>query len=1219
MVRTLGAFFVGVIWLSLLGLADEPIDKLIRQLEQPLPEGRVDAAQKLARHGTDASIATDALISALGDRQSDMRLSAAYALGCVQTDSPRVLSALVPLLTDPDEHVRYSAQWSIAQIAKSLKSNQDEQAINELTTSLRQAIKEMRPREHQERHFIAVELALSRLEQLLPPKVITLPTFPPAEDAEEIARARAMTDNMYQAMDAVGRFQFVRRLSNMDAYPDTIRRLVLERESRQADPSVLEYAVQRWSGRARALLGEILHDRLQSGSLIEEDVTLLTELAPATPSARELVLQIARNPTCSNNLRYAAFNALGRSPDIESEVIDGWLQLIEDDQADLALRSHALDAMSELGTRAFAAQPRLLALFPRTRDEAMLGSLARTLVAVAPASAAVSATLVERLKSTSVDSPLFLDLVDACRGMGPAAASCQAEFLRGLSHNDVYTRTKCVEALRQLGASDVSVTEAYVARLADPNEEISLKNIVAESLASLGAPGQQALANGFIVQSQAGKQSAMLDLLHAMAIVGGQSDVVGTECLRVVTNAGLDEDLRIAAVTALAAVRPVSPMAIQQLNDLCGQGNSEQLRSAALLSLAHLDPAMATQHIEAFGDEGSILLQATAAYSRHLVGDSRRAFDQLVKLIDGSETDDILSRCLADMGSITTPWLVEVAADPQALPDAREICFTLICDQSNPDWAKLLPLVEDPEVGSEFSIIAEGPVQSPEGIEAILDLLESHRVRPATQSRLIEMLFPDGLGAAADDQDWNGLTLQQPGARAALAARSMAQAPEVAEPTKMSEIETPPTAPPAPVKRDPEMPKIEVPIADASLRDKPEVVQVFYGTNRGRAVSGNDKQEVAVAVLATTGGGMLAMLFCLVGFIRSGHRFYAVLALLAMGLAAPFGYQAALRYSGDALRPSIEYDGSYREQIEMGICEVSIPPGHKVGELESPQMLTLQFKQELDKHVVLTQVTPLTKDYFFENLKSTMANKGKNILVFIHGYNVSFEDAARRTAQMSFDLKFAGAPVFYSWPSQANWYGYPTDRENIELSVGQIKEFLVDLAQKSGADTINLVAHSMGNVGLTEALKEIELKSPEPMFNQVVLAAPDIDADIFKERLAPALAGKARHMTLYTSQTDLALIASRYFNHGQRVGDSTDGVPLFDGIETIDATSIDSSLIGHSYYGSNVTVLTDLGNVLLNRPASTRDYLQTILSTPQPHWTFDTDRLSKTTGGATTR
>lgn len=1195
---------------------DEPIEKLILQLEQPLPSGRVDAAQKLAKYGTEAAQATDILIQALGDRQSDMRLSAAYALGCVQVDSPRVLSALVPLLTDSDEHVRYSAQWSIAQIAKSLKSDQDALAVNELVSDLRQAMKEMRSREHQDRHVVAIELALSRLEQMMPPKVITLPAPPPVEETEEVARARAMVESMYEATDAVGRYQFVRRLSNFDAYPDGIRRLLLEKESRQADPSVLNYAVERWGARARSLLGDILQKRLESNSLNEDDVTLLSEMTPVTATQRGHVMQIARDESLSFNLRYAALQALGRSPDVESELISTWLALIEDDQVDTALRSTALESMSNLGSRAFAAQPRLLALFPRLRDDSMLGALAGTLVAIAPASAPVTSVLLERLKQTHVDSPLFVDLVEACRSMGPAAATCQSEFLRGFAHADVYTRKKCIEAVRQLGTDDGHIIGALVDRIVDSNEEISVKNLASETLARLGGPGQQAIATRLEASVSAGDQAITLSLLRALSIVGGQIEAVGLNCLKILNDSSLDSDMRESAATALGSVRPVSPLALQALDTMCDVAQPEQLRSAALLALAQMDSAVAMRHGSAFETEDSILLRATAAYTHHLTGNSRRSFDDLVALIDGSETDEIISRCLADMGSVTDKWLLEVAADPQALPSAREICFSLACDVASPEWPKLLPLVEDPEVGSNFVIIAEGPVQSDEGIEAILDLLESGRIRPIAQSRLVEMLFPDGLGAGADDEDWKGLTLQQPGARAALAARSAAEASEA------STIPAPavaPAAPAIPVKRDPQMPRIEVPIAEPLTREQPELVQVFYGTNRGRAITSNDKQETAVAVLATAGGGMLAMLFCLVGFIRSGHRFYAVLALLAMGLAAPFGYQAALKYSGDALRPSVHYDGSYRNQVELGICEVSIPPGHKPGELESPQMFTMQFKQELDKHVVLTQVTPLDKDVFFTNLHQTMAAKGKNVLVFIHGYNVSFEDAARRTAQMSFDLKFAGAPVFYSWPSQANWYGYPTDRENIELSVNQIKEFLVDLAHKSGADTINLVAHSMGNVGLTQALKEIELKSPEPMFNQVVLAAPDIDADIFKERIVPSLTGKAKHMTLYTSQTDLALIASRYFNHGARIGDSTDGVPLFDGIETIDATSIDSSLIGHSYYGSNVTVLTDLGNVLMNRPASTREYLQTILSTPQPHWTFDPTRISQTPEGATTR
>jgi esterase/lipase superfamily enzyme len=51
----------------------------------------------------------------------------------------------------------------------------------------------------------------------------------------------------------------------------------------------------------------------------------------------------------------------------------------------------------------------------------------------------------------------------------------------------------------------------------------------------------------------------------------------------------------------------------------------------------------------------------------------------------------------------------------------------------------------------------------------------------------------------------------------------------------------------------------------------------------------------------------------------------------------------------------------------------------------------------------------------------------KSAFIFVHGYNVTFEDAARRTAQMSYDLSFDGAPVFYSWPSQGSLGDYLKD------------------------------------------------------------------------------------------------------------------------------------------------------------------------------------------------
>src|SRR6185436_13757359 len=97
------------------------------------------------------------------------------------------------------------------------------------------------------------------------------------------------------------------------------------------------------------------------------------------------------------------------------------------------------------------------------------------------------------------------------------------------------------------------------------------------------------------------------------------------------------------------------------------------------------------------------------------------------------------------------------------------------------------------------------------------------------------------------------------------------------------------------------------------------------------------------------------------------------------------------------------------------------------------------------------------------------------------------------------------------------------------------------------------------------------------MFNQVVLAAPDIDATIFKQRIAPAIITKARHITLYASAKDFALFASRHFNSGDpRAGDAGDGLVVVPGVDTIDASAGDCSLLGHLYYADSVPVLFDI-------------------------------------------
>ncbi len=264
--------------------------------------------------------------------------------------------------------------------------------------------------------------------------------------------------------------------------------------------------------------------------------------------------------------------------------------------------------------------------------------------------------------------------------------------------------------------------------------------------------------------------------------------------------------------------------------------------------------------------------------------------------------------------------------------------------------------------------------------------------------------------------------------------------------------------------------------------------------------------------------------------------------------------------------------------ISYGVSDVSIPRDHRVGDLESPSWLKLEFSEDPEEHVVVLSTAVQDKATFFAGLAdSVKKSKGKNTFLFIHGYNVSFVDAARRTAQIAYDLGFDGAPVFYSWPSQGSVATYTVDEQNVEWAQANLRAFLVDYGQRSGTDDIYLIAHSMGSRALTRAIADVMADHPtlRSRFKQIVLAAPDIDADVFVRDIAPALAKAGRPVTLYASSADKAIMMSHTVHGSPRAGDSGEGLVIAKGVETIDATAVETGFLGHSYVGER-NMLSDM-------------------------------------------
>ncbi|MEX0977811.1 MAG: alpha/beta hydrolase [Pirellulales bacterium] len=308
-----------------------------------------------------------------------------------------------------------------------------------------------------------------------------------------------------------------------------------------------------------------------------------------------------------------------------------------------------------------------------------------------------------------------------------------------------------------------------------------------------------------------------------------------------------------------------------------------------------------------------------------------------------------------------------------------------------------------------------------------------------------------------------------------------------------------------------------------------------------------------------------------------------------------------------------ELYGARPTDISYGACQVSVPKpeNRQPGELNRPVSVWIfEAPENPEKHFMLKKVTEHPDKAAFYASLGRQLNKSEEraALLFIHGYNVSFEDAIFRTAQLAVDLKFPGAPITFSWPSYADPVKYPFDEQNAEVSIPAFREFLEDLATKSGAKRIHIIAHSMGNRVLAGAMEAMDSKARErnkEIFREVILAAPDIDSRVFKSQVLPHIVANTRHCTLYASSRDRALLISRYFHNYQRLGETQPDLIVADGMDTIDASLVDTSLLGHSYIGDVQSIVTDLHLLVVGgKQAAERLGLESLRRGELIYWTI---------------
>jgi esterase/lipase superfamily enzyme len=300
-------------------------------------------------------------------------------------------------------------------------------------------------------------------------------------------------------------------------------------------------------------------------------------------------------------------------------------------------------------------------------------------------------------------------------------------------------------------------------------------------------------------------------------------------------------------------------------------------------------------------------------------------------------------------------------------------------------------------------------------------------------------------------------------------------------------------------------------------------------------------------------------------------------------------------------------------KVHYGKCYVEIPEYHITGSIGS-NWLWREFTGEDDRLKIRRLEEYTEEELFWANVSESMAqvaseSEGKRVaLVYIHGYNNSFCDAAIRAAQLGKDIGFKGLTAFFSWAScnKDSPTGYTTDEDTISDSEPAILTFLKGFAKLAKADEIHVIAHSMGNRAFDSFLKQVAVQvevTEGVRFKNIVLAAPDFGTKQFK-KIATEYAKIAERTTLYVSDKDKAIWLSKQV-HGKydRVG-LLPPVTVVGGIETVEVSNIDLSFLGHGYFAKAKDVIEDIHGLIVNALAPAKRFGLEPLLTPagEPYW-----------------
>lgn len=279
--------------------------------------------------------------------------------------------------------------------------------------------------------------------------------------------------------------------------------------------------------------------------------------------------------------------------------------------------------------------------------------------------------------------------------------------------------------------------------------------------------------------------------------------------------------------------------------------------------------------------------------------------------------------------------------------------------------------------------------------------------------------------------------------------------------------------------------------------------------------------------------------------------------------------------------PSEMFSGERAQSLNFAAIDVSIPTSHKPGRVERPRRGAADPK----RHIVAINPAILAgSDEFTTELKTAIASRSageRDILVFVHGFNTSFDEGVYRFSQIVHDSGFTGVPVLFTWASRGNALDYFYDRDSATAARDGL-ETTLKIAAGTGAGRVHLMAHSMGNWVAMETLRQLRIGGDTNLggkLGEVILASPDVDVDVFKSQMR-RLGPPDKPYTMLVSSDDRALLLSeRLAGNKPRLGNYVEDREIADlGITVINVTKVSADKgLKHSKFSKSPDIVRLIG------------------------------------------